>query len=196
MAKINILKKLEKIIPKKWKKRIPNIITTARIVMAILFIICFLNNEMLLSVILFAVASISDAIDGFLARRWNVKSKYGKYADPFADKLLVGSTLLLYSLKYNSIMFLPLAGELLISLTNTVSMIKNGKVDVNKFGKIKTITLMSTIALTLLSTLFNNKTFNKIIEIVVLLNIPLQIATFVKYFEQLNFLNSKNQLQN
>lgn len=187
----NILKNIENKIPNKWKKRIPNMITSSRIIMALAFILTFITGHMGLSVALFATASISDALDGFLARRWEAQSKFGKYADPLADKLLVGSTLLLYGFNYNSLMFLPLIGELCIAGINTVSVLKNGRSDVNKIGKIKTISLMSTTSLALLSTLINNPILNTLVQGLIYLNVPLQAATLTGYIEQ-TVKNKKN----
>ena len=45
--------------------------------------------------VVFAIAGITDQIDGALARRWHVESEFGKYADPLADRLMIDSAVLL-----------------------------------------------------------------------------------------------------
>ena len=50
-----------------------------------------LNNLILAAVALFVIAGISDAIDGFLAKRWDQETEIGKYLDPLADKALLVS---------------------------------------------------------------------------------------------------------
>ncbi len=99
------------------RKHIPNLLTSARVLMAIgvtallagahtivVFpaeILTFErrwqiarddNGWLLLSAGLFLLAAITDALDGFLARRWKVISRFGRIMDPFADKLLVIGT--------------------------------------------------------------------------------------------------------
>ena len=45
--------------------------------------------------IVFAVAGVTDQVDGFLARRWHVESQFGKIADPLADRLMIDAAVLL-----------------------------------------------------------------------------------------------------
>ena len=77
------------------KEQIPNLLTIGRILFIPIFIfILTIGNSIeshIVAAIIFAVASITDYLDGYLARKWNVVSNFGKFADPMADKLLVMS---------------------------------------------------------------------------------------------------------
>jgi cardiolipin synthase len=70
---------------------IPNLITLARILTVPLVIWAITSGEMLVAFGLFLLAGISDAIDGFLAKRFNMASEVGAYLDPLADKALIVS---------------------------------------------------------------------------------------------------------
>lgn len=85
-----------------WKS-LPNILTYGRILAVPLIALCFYMEGKLqssdlarwLALALFSLASITDFLDGYLARAWNQTSNIGKMLDPIADKLLVSVCLLL-----------------------------------------------------------------------------------------------------
>jgi len=68
---------------------IPNLITVLRIILVPIFVIYMINNNTLASLIIFIIASISDALDGFIARVFHQKSNLGAHLDPLADKILL-----------------------------------------------------------------------------------------------------------
>ncbi|MCX8044320.1 MAG: CDP-diacylglycerol--glycerol-3-phosphate 3-phosphatidyltransferase [Desulfobacterota bacterium] len=78
---------------------IPNIITIARIIIAPIIVIFLLSAPgkmlSLCGAIVFALASITDFLDGYIARRMNSITTLGKFLDPLADKLLVGTALIM-----------------------------------------------------------------------------------------------------
>jgi len=79
---------------------IPNLLTLFRIVAIPLIVVVYFSNLKYAHWYcwgLFTLAGISDALDGYLARKWNQTSKLGAFLDPVADKLLVGIMLLLVS---------------------------------------------------------------------------------------------------
>jgi CDP-diacylglycerol--glycerol-3-phosphate 3-phosphatidyltransferase len=82
-------------VPERWRPVVPNALTVTRIAMVplIAWLLIEGGGESVLAASLFAIASLSDAYDGFLARRWNVESVFGALTDPFADKLLVLASL-------------------------------------------------------------------------------------------------------
>jgi cardiolipin synthase (CMP-forming) len=70
---------------------IPNLITIARLIMVPIVIVMIMQQRWTAAFILFVVAGVSDGIDGFIARHFNMKSELGAYIDPLADKSLLVS---------------------------------------------------------------------------------------------------------
>lgn len=77
---------------------IPNIISFIRILLIPVFVILLIKNMNTEAFLVFVISSISDGLDGFIARRFNQVSELGKILDPIADRglLLVGSIVLCY----------------------------------------------------------------------------------------------------
>ena len=78
--------------------QLPNALTVARFALIPLFVVLVLRSDeghSLAAAIVFAVAGITDQIDGFLARRWHVESDFGKLADPLADRLMIDAAIVL-----------------------------------------------------------------------------------------------------
>ena len=70
---------------------LPNLITIARILLVPVIVWAIGSGEMLFAFILFLAAGVSDAVDGFLAKRLGMTSELGSYLDPLADKALIVS---------------------------------------------------------------------------------------------------------
>ena len=102
--------------------------------------------ENLIIVGIFALASFTDLLDGKIARKYNLITTFGKFADPLADKILVLSAMLM--LVENSklpawIPIIVLAREFIVSGYRLIAVEKGGKViAANIWGKIKTVTQM------------------------------------------------------
>ncbi|MBF7095223.1 CDP-diacylglycerol--glycerol-3-phosphate 3-phosphatidyltransferase [Streptococcus sp. HF-1907] len=81
------------------KENIPNLLTVARIILIPVFLIMTSISASLpwhiAAAVVFAVASITDYLDGYLARKWHVVTNFGKFADPLADKMLVMSAFIM-----------------------------------------------------------------------------------------------------
>jgi CDP-diacylglycerol--glycerol-3-phosphate 3-phosphatidyltransferase len=77
---------------------IPNALTIARLVLIPVFVVLIVtaeNGHSWPAAIVFAVAAVTDQVDGFLARRWHVESEFGKVADPLADRLMIDAAVIL-----------------------------------------------------------------------------------------------------
>jgi cardiolipin synthase len=68
---------------------IPNLITLARIILVPVVVWLIASGQLRLAFLLFLVAAISDGVDGFLAKRFGMKTELGAYLDPLADKVLI-----------------------------------------------------------------------------------------------------------
>lgn len=76
---------------------VPNLITILRIILAPVFVIYLINDQLNAALIVFVVCCVSDGADGFVARFFNQKSKLGAYLDPLADKLLLVTAFIVLS---------------------------------------------------------------------------------------------------
>ena len=70
---------------------IPNLITLGRIFLVPVVVWAIASNTMWVAFVLFLVAGVSDGVDGFLAKRFNMTTELGAYLDPLADKALIVS---------------------------------------------------------------------------------------------------------
>ena len=78
--------------------QIPNALTILRLALIPVFVVLVLTSEgghSWPAAIVFAVAGITDQVDGWLARRWHVESEFGKFADPLADRLMIDIAVIL-----------------------------------------------------------------------------------------------------
>lgn len=73
---------------------VPNILTVIRLLLIPVFVHLMNENQMMKALVVFVIASLTDAIDGYIARNYNAISDLGKLLDPLADKLMVLSLML------------------------------------------------------------------------------------------------------
>ena len=73
---------------------IPNYITFLRILLIPVYIYYFIQGNIFAAAVFFALSAVTDFLDGFIARKFNLESKIGKLLDPLADKLTIISILL------------------------------------------------------------------------------------------------------
>ncbi len=131
------------------KLNLPNILTISRIVITPFFLLTILMEALphrfLIACIIFSVASITDAVDGHLARKNNQITNFGKFLDPIADKVLTTSALLAFmsmGLCNIWIVMLVLTREFAIASVRMIAAAGGVVIPANVWGKIKTVTQM------------------------------------------------------
>lgn len=134
-----------------WKQNLPNFLTYLRIflVPVIVWALSLPTNEGgYLAAVIFILASITDYIDGALARKFQVESVIGKFLDPVADKLLVSSTLIMLIPlgRLDPIMvIILLSRDTLISGLRSIAATQNKVISAGTVGKWKTAVQMVAI---------------------------------------------------
>lgn len=133
----------------------PNKLTFLRIIMVPIFIIFMymdFENSKLIATFIFILASMTDFLDGYLARRYNLVTNFGKFADPLADKILVSSAMLML-LEYNILpawgVIIIIAREFAVTGFRIVAASENITIAASKLGKIKTVSQLISMILLL-----------------------------------------------
>ena len=130
---------------------LPNGITAARIAIVPLFVVLGYSDSrpmLIVAFFVFAVASASDMVDGYLARRQGTVSRVGKFLDPLADKLLVGAALVVLVDEHG----FPLWAALLIALREVAVQVLRirivrggGDLPASTAAKAKTLTQLAMV---------------------------------------------------
>ncbi len=144
---------------------LPNKLTIGRIILVPFFVTALLIDfpaHHLIALAIFVIASITDMLDGRIARSRNLVTDFGKFADPLADKILVLSALLCFiddGLCGSLVVIIILIREFTVTSIRLIAASKGEVVAANIWGKIKTVTQIIAIisVLTMQSVLdFNN----------------------------------------
>jgi cardiolipin synthase (CMP-forming) len=132
--------------------QLPNALTIARLALIPVFVVLMVragHNPSWPAGVVFGIAGITDQVDGFLARRWHVESRFGQLADPLADRLMIDAAVILLFV-YDH---MPLAG-LIVIIGRDVLLLAGYKaiapqgyeLNVNVIGKAATWLLYAGIA--------------------------------------------------
>ncbi len=165
-----------------FKKNLPNIITGFRILLLIPILVVMLipqltniswvinksnphleiNLGYVIALVLFFIASISDFLDGYLARKWNVVSTFGKIFDPIADKILINSIMIVLVAQHKILILLVIlmiVRDIIVDAFRMYATSNHIDVAADIFGKIKTVCQMLAISFVLLISCENNSLF-------------------------------------
>lgn len=138
---------------------IANKLTMFRVIIVPFFVVCMsveaIPFRFLWALILFALASITDLLDGKIARKYNMVTDFGKFLDPLADKILVAAALICFvelGWTYAWVAFVILAREFIVSGIRLVAATSEEKkvIPANIWGKLKTAATMVAMAVMLI----------------------------------------------
>ncbi|MBR5192770.1 MAG: CDP-diacylglycerol--glycerol-3-phosphate 3-phosphatidyltransferase [Clostridia bacterium] len=131
---------------------LPNKLTVLRLILVPVFVAVFyitaIPYNYLISAIIFTFAACTDFLDGYIARKYNLVTDFGKFLDPIADKLLVCSAIIIMLLPNSEVTIMPwycsigvaiiISRELLVSGFRLIASTKNRVIPADMAGKIKT----------------------------------------------------------
>ncbi|MFH1894026.1 MAG: CDP-diacylglycerol--glycerol-3-phosphate 3-phosphatidyltransferase [Candidatus Zixiibacteriota bacterium] len=141
----------------------PNRLTLIRVFLAPVFVFLFLIDNVytrFTALIIFILAALTDLVDGWLARKYNITTGFGKFMDPLADKILISSALIAFiALGYAKLwMVLPIiVRDFFITGLRSLAAYKGVLIVTSGFAKVKTFLQM--IAVGVILVFINLKTF-------------------------------------
>ena len=134
-----------------------NFITIFRFILILVFALLFLTSNDIAALFVFAIAALSDWLDGYVARRTKI-TEFGKIADPVADRLLIIVTIVLLAVREFIpllIMFVIVGRDIIVAAVACIMEINGIRMEVLKIGKYASAAVMGSIVLTLLNIPYN-----------------------------------------
>ena len=183
---------------------LPNMITFGRIIVApVLFVLLLYSPGRLMSLLtalIFVIASITDFLDGYLARRMNLVTSLGKFLDPLADKLLVGVAL---------IMMIPLGRvppwvvafivgrEILVTSLRMVAIREGVIIEASRMGKFKTFFQIVAVVALLIHYTYDfgrfSLNFHMVGEVLLYIALAITVWTGADYFNRFFYVITKEE---
>lgn len=195
---------------------LPNKLTVMRILLVpIIVLVPFLGIkgeifnieiEFWIMNLIFVIASITDKLDGYIARSRNLVTNFGKFLDPIADKILVLAAMLILVEKQMLPAWIPiivLTREFVVSAYRLISVEQGGKViAASNWGKLKTVTQMLAIFFAFININNSNVFFNFIkedlsgVELIVnmLTSVMLCISVIATVFSGWDYIKNGKEL--
>ena len=170
---------------------LPNKLTVSRVIMIPIFVVFMLipsiagGASKYIALAIFCIASFTDFLDGYLARRDNLVTNFGKFMDPLADKLLVCSAMICLIPKLPAwIVLIIIAREFIISGFRLVASDNGIVIAASYWGKFKTVSHMTMVILLILDLeimIGGVDVFNLLTQVVIWIALALTIISLVDY---------------
>lgn len=165
---------------------LPNKITMLRVIMIPFFVAFMLVPGIpygkYIAVGIFILASLTDTLDGYLARKYNLVSNFGKFMDPLADKLLVSSALICFAALHTMpawIVIIIISREFIISGFRLVASDAGVVIAASWWGKVKTVVQMVMAVVLILD--FDIPVFNILEQVLIYAALILTVISLIDY---------------
>lgn len=167
---------------------VPNAMSVFRVLVIPFFVYFALQDNIPMALLMLGLSALSDALDGFVARKFNQITELGKMLDPFADKLTQGAVAICIAVRYPSIcplLFLLVVKELFMLFGACYLLQKKKKPCAAQwYGKVSTILFYLAIALIVVLDSFmhvTEPTFILVATIALVVTAAFMIYTFIRY---------------
>ena len=171
------------------KLNLPNQLTILRVLLIPVFIMLLLGSffedlqtARYVATGIFVFASLTDMFDGYIARKYNLITNFGKFADPLADKMLVSAAMIsMVQLGDLSawVVILIISREFIVTGFRLVAASRNTVIAAGFWGKIKTVSQMLMIIIVLLN--IDNTVFRAVGSGLIVISAVLTIVSMVDY---------------
>ena len=172
---------------------LPNKLTILRVILIPVFLIVLLAPLNIdrqicryIATAIFSISAFTDFLDGYIARKYNLVTTFGKFMDPLADKLLVSSAMIaLINLEgqivplYSWVVIIIIAREFIITGFRTIAVEKNIVIAAGFWGKLKTVFQLIMIIALLLN--FDNTAFSIFTALLIAISVALTIISAIDY---------------
>lgn len=176
-------------------RHIPNVLTCLRLVMVAAFVFFFIKHQYIICLALYVAAFLTDVLDGFLARKFNWVSKFGKLMDPLADKLmLIAALVCLFVVgRFPLYLLIVLAVKELLMIIGGSIMLKKRKVAVyaDMWGKAATGLFFASITLSLVKLAFDSIVPGWLLTVLYIAAIGISVFSLFNYAYKAGFIGKK-----
>lgn len=166
---------------------IPNLLTALRFVLIPIFGYYLYNEQYLIAIILFLLGGLTDVLDGYIARKFNMVTSWGKVFDPAADKLMQITALVLLTVQElipSVVLIVVVAKEAFMGMGSIVLYKKkNVIVSANWYGKLATVIFYLAIIMTIIFKMekINNPNTNNLINVFIGIAVLSTLFAFFMY---------------
>jgi len=165
---------------------IPNILTAVRFILIPIFGGYLYKEQYSTAIILFVISGITDILDGYIARKFNMVTSFGKLADPVADKLMQITALVLLTLQDLIpviVLIVVVAKEVFMGIGSISLYKRNVIVQASWYGKLATVVFYIAIIMTIIFKMknFHNVYSDTITSILISVAVVAALFAFVMY---------------